>query len=183
MKKLSENFGDKNYSFCLLYFNNLETSDQTDENSKDMLNENLSLRNQVVSCRQTEGRTDTHDEANSPLFATLRNRFKVILIHRKCILSINLVYDEDALNCTRFIHIYLLPIHSAISEMLVLYPDSENRCVLVVIKVQDQTLRLATKRRDFLLEFVFFLWKFICMLLFNCQHVIIISKDSYVGMV
>ena len=118
------------------------------------------------------------------LFATLRNRFQVILIHGECILSINLVYDEDALNCTRFIHIFLLPKFSDISEILVLYPDSENRCVLVVIKVQDQTLRLATKRRGFLLVFVsfFFLWMFICMLLINCQHVIIISKDSYVGM-
>jgi hypothetical protein len=131
---------------------------------------------------QTDGRTDTHDEVNSPFPANLRNRLKIILIHTKCILSINLVYDKDALNCTIFIHIFLLPKRSAISEMLVLYPDSENRCVLVVIKVQDQTLRLATKRREFLFEFVLFLWKFICMLLINFQHVIIISKDSYVGM-
>ena len=105
---------------------------------------------------QTDGRTDTHDEANSPFPANLRNRLTIILIHTKCILSINLVYDEDALNFTRFIHIFLLHKLSDISEMLVLYPDSENRSVLVVIKVQDQTLRLATKRRDFLLEFVFF---------------------------
>ena len=67
------------------------------------------------------------------------------------------MYDEDALNCTRFIHIFLLPKLPAISEMLVLYPDSENRCVQVVFKVQDQILRLATKRRDFLHEFVLFL--------------------------
>ena len=72
-------------------------------------------------------------------------------------LTINLIYDEDALNFTRFIHIFLLPKLPAISEMLVLYPDSENRCVQVVFKVQDQILRLATKRRDFLHEFVLFL--------------------------
>ena len=89
VKELSENFGDKNYSFFRLYFNNLETSDQTDENSTDILNENLSLRNQVVACRQTDGRADTHDGANSPFFTTLRNRLILILIHRKYILSIN----------------------------------------------------------------------------------------------
>ena len=112
--------------------------------------------------RRTDGRTDGHDEVNSPFPANLRNHLKIILIHTKCVLSINLVHDEDALNCTRFIHIFMLPKLSDISEMLVLYPDSENLCVLVVIKVQDQTLRLATKRRGFLLDFFFCGSLFVC---------------------
>jgi len=70
---------------------------------------------------------------------------------------------------------------SASSEMIVWCVGNETRSVPLVNTQQDQTLCLATKLIDLLFEYIFFLLKFICILVCICQHLIVASKASYVG--
>jgi hypothetical protein len=66
------------------------------------------------------------------------------------------IFDEGILSYTRFTHMFMIPKLCASSEMF-LCADYETRSVLLVNKLQDQTLCLATRRRDFLIEFGSFL--------------------------